>query len=446
MSTIKRAGLYIRVSHEEQAKHGYSLDAQHEDLTRYAKEHGYIIQDYYADEGISARKKPSNRKEFIRMLDDVRAKKIDIILFIKLDRWFRSVADYYKTQEILDKYGVDWATSQEQYDTTTSNGRLHLNIKLSIAQNESDQTSDRIKFVFREKVKRGEVITGAIPLGFKKENKHLVKGDLAPVIVEAFQYYLKYNTINGVVKFLKEEHGISRHRASVRSMLKNEIYTGSCHANPNFAEQIIEPNLFYAVQKVLDERNIKKQRTDRVYLFSGLLRCPACHGKLSVVASTLNNILFVYYRCPNAYNGTMCKSRLRVSEKKLEQKLLNNLEKSMQNYIASFKIKKKVTKIKKVNPASIKAKLTKLKDLYIDDLIDKEVYAQDYAKYTKELKAAILPIEKESKNINPKILELQGQNVVELYNALTRESKKLFWRQIIDHVEFEDKEPHIFFY
>ena len=83
----RRAALYIRVSTEEQARKGYSLPAQKEDLEEYARKNGYAIAGYYIDEGKSARKKYTKRKEFMRMLEDVRAGKIDVILFIKLDRW-----------------------------------------------------------------------------------------------------------------------------------------------------------------------------------------------------------------------------------------------------------------------------------------------------------------------------------------------------------------------
>ena len=82
---IKRAALYARVSTEEQAMHGVSLDAQQERLLQYAKENGLTVVDIYVDEGISARKRYTARPEFMRMLGDVMAKKIDVVLFIKLE-------------------------------------------------------------------------------------------------------------------------------------------------------------------------------------------------------------------------------------------------------------------------------------------------------------------------------------------------------------------------
>ena len=134
---LKRAGLYIRVSTDEQAKHGFSLAEQRADLEKYAKQHGYMVYDVYADEGNTARKAISRRRELQRLLADVKAGNVDIICFKCLDRWFRNIADYYKVQEILDQYHVDWECTQEEYNTTTTNGRLMLNLKLTIAQNES---------------------------------------------------------------------------------------------------------------------------------------------------------------------------------------------------------------------------------------------------------------------------------------------------------------------
>ena len=161
----RRAALYIRVSTDEQAKQGFSLPAQEEDLREYARRSGYAVAGLYVDDGVSARKKYTQRKALMRLLSDVEADKIDIILFIKLDRWFRNIADYYKIQEILDAHNVAWKTTQENYDTETTNGRLYINIRLSVAQDESDRTGDRIRFVNESKAARGECINGMLPIG-----------------------------------------------------------------------------------------------------------------------------------------------------------------------------------------------------------------------------------------------------------------------------------------
>ena len=109
-STIPRAALYIRVSTEEQAMHGYSLQAQEDNLILYAQEHGYKIAGIYRDEGNSARKPITKRKVVLQLLEDVKQDKLDLILFIKLDRWTRNVEAYHTVQRVLDAHNVSWQT------------------------------------------------------------------------------------------------------------------------------------------------------------------------------------------------------------------------------------------------------------------------------------------------------------------------------------------------
>lgn len=98
------------------------------------------------------------RAEFQRMIESVKRDEVDILLFCRLDRWFRSVADYYKVMEILQAHGCEWKTVDEEYDTTSANGRLYINVKLSIAQNEADICGERIDVVFDSKIAHGTVV------------------------------------------------------------------------------------------------------------------------------------------------------------------------------------------------------------------------------------------------------------------------------------------------
>ena len=113
---ILRVGLYGRVSTEEQALRGFSIEAQVDALKEYAKKNNMKIVDIYLDEGISGAKPPLKRPALNRLLEDVKAGKIDMILFTKLDRWFRSVKEYFKVQEILEDNKVEWKTILEDYD------------------------------------------------------------------------------------------------------------------------------------------------------------------------------------------------------------------------------------------------------------------------------------------------------------------------------------------
>ena len=171
---VIRVALYIRVSGEEQKIKGLSLEAQQERLETYAKERGWIITGTYIDAAKTARKNLHKRTEFQRMMESVKRNEVDILLFARLDRWFRSVADYYKVMEILQAHNCDWKTTDEEYDTTTANGRLYINVKLSIAQNEADIDGERIDVVFDSKIAHGTVVSGSCPYGFRvNEEKRL---------------------------------------------------------------------------------------------------------------------------------------------------------------------------------------------------------------------------------------------------------------------------------
>ena len=105
---VKRCAIYIRVSTAEQRIEGWSLEAQEAGLRAEAEKKGWKVVGIYADEGKTARKRLKDRKAIHRLMDDVKAGLVDVILFKELDRWFRSISDFYKIQDILDVYGVEW--------------------------------------------------------------------------------------------------------------------------------------------------------------------------------------------------------------------------------------------------------------------------------------------------------------------------------------------------
>ncbi|MDO4710907.1 MAG: recombinase family protein [Peptostreptococcaceae bacterium] len=249
-----RAALYIRVSTDEQAKEGYSLDAQKKHLINYAKNNNFEIVDIYSDEGVSARKSYKKRREFVRLIADVQAGKIDIILFINLDRWFRNIADYYKIQEILDKYGVGWRATTEHYDTTTANGRLYVNIRLAIAQDEADRSGERIKFVFERKISDGEVVSGSLPLGYKIENKRIVIDPEKAVIVrELFRNYIALGSKRAAMLKVQKDFGCKLSYSSVLAYFKNTLYVGKYRDNPTYCPPIVDQEVFDRVQKMSEK-------------------------------------------------------------------------------------------------------------------------------------------------------------------------------------------------
>lgn len=422
---MKCVFLYVRVSTEEQAVHGLSIEAQTAALEAWAKENGHKVVGLYVDAGISARKPASKRPALQRLLSDVRAGLGDLIVFTKLDRWFRNIAEYYKVQEILEKCHVDWRTIQEDYDTSTASGRLKINIMLSVAQDEADRTGERIKFIFEDKVQRGEVISGKVPLGYKIVNKKMeIDPNTAPIVQDIFRQYTVIRSVRALREYVLNKYGLVYGQTGIRALLDNKRYIGNAHGQDDFCPPIIPTEQFQLCQTLLQQRAQRNlARSDRVYLFTGLVRCAECGNRLSahVVAQK-----YIYYRCTKYEKLHLCPHKKRTSELVLEQWLLDNLLSSYEEYNLSLK-KRAAAKRPSIDTDRIKRKMEKLKDLYLNDLIEKEAYEQDYIALRDQLRTAYAPEAVPQKPVDLKAIE----TVLPAYSWMTRQEQKEFWGRVI---------------
>lgn len=442
-----RAGLYIRVSTQEQCLHGLSLESQKEALTAYAKQHNMQIVDVYADEGITARKALNKRLQFQRLISDVKAGKIDLILVTKLDRWFRNIKDYHNTQEILEKHNCNWRTIYESYDTSTSSGRLHINIMLSVNQDECDRTSERIKAVFEHKKNNKEATTGAMPLGYKVVDKKIVKDEaLAPLVNDVFDYFEAHNNKNGAVNYINDKYGTTYHYNTIARMLKKPIYKGKFAGIEGFCEPYLTNDRWDKIQ-ALTSRNIKVRHNDRVYSYSGLLICKEC-GLHMAGASTKyvkadgSTKYYKHYRCTNAVVRKWCNHNLSIKEENIDKFIVANLAKELANYKAEFEINaKQVDYTAKRN--KLERKIARLKDLYINELITLEEYKADLSKFNAELDK--IPTDAITTDISA-IQSLLSMDIEHLYYELTCEERQVLIRSVIKqiNVDAENKMELVF--
>lgn len=449
-NSIKRAAIYIRVSTEEQALHGYSLEAQETALVQYANEHDLKIVKIYRDEGFSARKPATKRKKMQELLVDVEAGLIDIIIFTKLDRWFRSVRDYHAVQTILDKNNVVWRAILEDYQTETADGRLKVNIMLSVAENEADRTSERIKFVFANRVKNGEYCFGGngIPIGYKKvraDGKQLlVKDPETEAAITAFwEKMIKYKNTRTAGREVNLEFGLRRAHKSWMSTVRNEIYTGEYRGVKEFCPAYISRKEWEALQH--PELRIKSTQHNRCYLFVGLLRCPVCGNTLKANYKTYPNDRskeYYSYRC-NTTNLGYCTYSRHLSERKLERYLVSNIRGALEEY--ALKSEAKAAQRKKnrnaVDTAKLKEQLRRLNNIYMAGNISDSEY-QEQAATVKRLIAEAEQLEEEStKPIRLDALRaLLNDDFEAKYQELSREEKQRFWHEIISAIHFDDNQ------
>ena len=418
-----QAALYPRVSTEEQRLHGLSIGAQIESLTQYAKEHGMAIAGVYADEGVSARKPASSRPALQRLLADVRAGKVDIILFTKLDRWFRNVAEYYKVQEVLEKHGVSWRAIHDDYDTTTASGRLKVNIMLSVAQDEADRTSERIKAVFESKRARGEVVSGKVPLGYKIENKKIVIDVLvAEKLKDIFTAFIRLKNSYALRDYAAEKHGVYRGQSGWLKILRDKAYIG----RRSEFEPIIDEETFHVVNEILTRRAQRNshKRSNRVYLFSGLVYCAECGAPMS--AHCTNNNTYKFYQCSAHSTHRGCAHRKTHTEAKLEEYLRARL------LLVATEHNVKMTQKKKPpleDATVIKRKMEKLKDLYLNDLINRDIYERDYTDLRTKLdEVATAPLK-------DKLIDLTAiKTALRVYDTLSDIEKREFWTRVVEKI------------
>ena len=327
---MKRAALYIRVSTEEQARHGLSLPEQRAALETYAAQHEYLVAEIYEDPGISARKSYKKRPALLRLLEDCKAGKIDVILFIKLDRWFRNVGSYYAVQDILDQCGVSWQATQEDYETTTAAGRLKVNIMLSVAQDEADRTSERIKFVFEGKRERREALTGNAPTGYRLEGKKLVKDEKTEQAVDAFfKKYLASGSVSEAQSLVLTEHQFKIEYQLASKMLDSPAYYGFYYGVEDMCPPYITKDEFEKIQ-TMRARTVRKVKENRVYLFSGLICCGECGYRLGGRTNTRSKTPF--YNCPSHYIRRACGNNVNLSERKIEAYIMDSIDSKLSQY------------------------------------------------------------------------------------------------------------------
>lgn len=442
---IERCAIYIRVSTAEQSMKGHSLQAQREYLESYAASHDMRVVGIYADEGQTARKELKKRKAIHALLKDVEADKIDVILFWRMDRWFRNVADFYKVQDILDVHGVRWVSASESnINMETRDGRLCLNLILTIGQNEVDTTSERIKFTVNNMIQNGRMVWGAtnLPFGYMivEENgcKRMAKDpETACMVEEFYRFFRQTHKKRATVMHMRDTFGINFSYTMLRTMLSSEFYIGKYRSNDNYCPAYLTLNEWKEIQAI-SENNIKRPRTGRVYFFSGLVHCPVCGTKMAACAgrSIINRKTgekreYYYYRCNKAILNKQCSYTSRISQNLIEEYLLNNLDTEYRKYqVRCNKVKETQTHKKKKRSAdSVRSEIERLNILFQKGRIEFDYYEEQYGKLEDELKSFDEVIIREKDHSN--VVGMLDSDFKEMYSSLSLENRQAFWQQII---------------
>ncbi len=341
---IRRCAVYTRKSSDEGLEQEFnSLHAQREACEAYIRsqkgEGWRLIETIYDDGGLSGG--TMKRPALQQLLEDIGQGRVDTVIVYKVDRLTRSLIDFAKIVELFDKHGVTFVAITQQFNTTTSMGRLTLNILLSFAQFEREVTGERIRDKIAASKKKGMWMGGVTPLGYEvKDHKLIVKPDEVKTVRLIYQRYLEL----GSVRLLKEEldrqglrskvrvyedgtqaGGYAFSRGTLYTLLSNPVYVGKIKhkdlRHPGLQEPILDRDLWDAVQLQLRNQRSKHRKHQTKVASSPLLGkiFDDAGGKLTPSHALKDGRRYRYYISNNLVTGTAEKPGWRLPAAQIEK-------------------------------------------------------------------------------------------------------------------------------
>lgn len=450
---VIRIAKYGRCSSDEQKKNGYTIADQLSLMDDFCNDYELVSVGEYVDEGVSATLEISKRKELARMIEDAKAGKFDIIIIKCIDRFFRSVEEYYAAQKQLRKAGVTWLSIEEpDLDPEDPDAAFKINIYLTMAEYEAKKTSKRIQFNNKMRIKNKQVVTGAQSFLFpwtvtgEKRNRHLIKDmEQEEKTMDVLEFFETHQSKSATLGYLNIKYGMRMTMESLTRLLTDTLLYGEYKGVPDYVEPYITKERFDRIQDILKRNARMPSKPGRVFLFSGLVKCPGCGNNLVGNWSQTGGKYEVFsYRCNACRVRKVCDFNKSISERKIEKQLLDNLEQYITNEII------KVTDIGEAKPknrnaekaAEIKMEMERLNIMFRKRRISEEEYDTDYMKLERQLGKLNIEEEPPKKDLEALKVILESDYRT-IYSQLTKENKKAFWRNTLKEFTIDENKKII---
>ncbi len=468
----KIAGVYIRVSTEDQAREGFSLGEQEEKLLQLCKFKELDVYKVYKDAGISA-KDMEHRPQFQEMLKDMKEGKLNYIVAYKLDRITRSVRDLEELISVLEQYNCFLLCDRDDVNTSTANGRFFVRMLTVLSQLEIEIVSERTKFGLNGAIKSGH-IPGQRPFGYKSaEDKRMVIDNATrPYVEKIFDMYLEGKSFQQIANYFKGNNIYPKKNwkdTTIQKIIDNKIYMGDYEQYKRIGKQenlepivymnVVEPIISRAKWEECQRQKERNQRTytrDRVYTFFQRLKCPNCSRIMKCKGSGGTKRKYMYYTCEHChinFNEEHVEHLLRdfiydlleydMAVKKFFLPVLEDKE----NNIDTTTIDKEIRDLKKQR--------NRIKYLYIKGIVEIDDFKEDYKLI--EDKLANLENKKlelvnlETFNYSPHELlaerDLEKEKMIRLdtlntvlktkWNGMDKSEKQEFISKFIDTIEIK---------
>ena len=468
----KVAGVYIRVSTEDQAREGFSLGEQEEKLLQLCKFKELEVYKVYKDAGISA-KDMEHRPQFQEMLKDMKEGKINYIVAYKLDRITRSVRDLEELISVLEQYNCFLLCDRDDVNTSTANGRFFVRMLTVLSQLEIEIVSERTKFGLNGAIKSGHIL-GQRPFGYKSaEDKRMVIDNATrPYVEKIFDMYLEGKSFQQIANYFKGNNIYPKKNwkdTTIQKIIDNKIYMGDYEQYKRIGKQenlepivymnVVEPIISRAKWEECQRQKERNQRTytrDRVYTFFQRLKCPNCSRIMKCKGSGGTKRKYMYYTCEHCH--------INFNEEHVEHLLRDFIYDLLEYDMAVKKFFLPVLEYKtnNIDTTSIdkvirdlKKQRNRIKDLYIKGIVEIDDFKEDYKLI--EDKLANLENKKlelvnlETFNYSPHELlaqrDLEKEKMIRLdtlntvlktkWNGMDKSEKQEFISKFIDTIEIK---------
>ena len=387
------AGIYIRVSTEDQAREGFSLGEQEEKLRELCKYKDFEIYKVYKDAGISA-KNMKDRPAFQQMLEDMKNGLINYIVAYKLDRVTRSVRDLELLISTLEDYHCFLICDRDDVNTSTANGRFFVRMLTVLSQLEIEIVSERTKFGLNGAIKSGH-IPGKCPFGYYRDSDKTLKinNSTKDLVVRIFEMYLEGKSYQTIANILNSEKINSPTKkkwidSTIDRIINNKIYIGDyeryrldnskeTEVFMNVAPAIITRAMWEEVQKQ-KEKNQRSYCRNRVYIFFQKLVCPTCGSIMTCKGAGGKKVKYLYYYCDNC--------NLYYNEAEIENCLIDYIldlveyDYHINKYFYPILAEKKNDETKEIEQEIKKYQQQKdrLMEAYKAGILNMEDFAEDY--------------------------------------------------------------------
>ena len=445
---VIRIAKYARCSSDEQKKNGYTIGDQLDLIDEFATDNELVSVGEYVDEGISATLEISKRKDLARLIEDAKAGKFDIVIFKCIDRFFRNVGEYYECQKQLRAAGVTWISIEESdLDPDDDDAAFKINIYLTMAEYEAKKTSKRIKFNNKMRIKNKQVITGAKQFLFpwtvagEKRNRYLIKDkEREEMTYDVLDFFETHQSKTATLGYVNIKYGLKMTMQTLTNLLKDTLLYGEYKGVPDYVEPYITKERFDRIQDILKRNARKSSNPASIFLFSGLLKCPSCGCNFTgnLVSTNGGKYKVLVYRCNTANVRKICPFTRTISERKLEKQFLDNLEGYICREIDLANLKEpKKNNNNAIKVEKIKVEIDRLNMMFRKGRIEEEEYDAEYYKLERQLKKIDVTEEPPKRDLDA-IKGILETDYRAIYDDLTKENKKAFWRSFIKEFTIDE--------